>query len=108
MTIHQPIDFFVGLPMLLLGVTGLAIDLWKIAKHRFRDTYGDWRSLGLSVWFITSGPARLSRAFDFTHHNSSRTNVLEGVEAVVLGVIIVVTLAVWIARRYSAQRASLL
>ena len=92
MHIYHPIDLAVGMLMLLLGPVGLCLDLSRIAKRKFKNTYGDWRSLGLSVWFITGGPAHLSRAFDLPHRESHLTSLLNTVANTGLVLVLLATI----------------
>ena len=95
MHIYQPFDLFLGTVMILLGVPGLARDLYRAGTRAFRATYTDWRSLGLSLWFSGDGPAHISRAFDPAHQESHRTAVLVSFALPAMGVAVLAGGIAW-------------
>ncbi len=99
MQIHQPVDLVLGLLELPLGIVGIVLDLRRVFTGTFKNRYADWRPLGLSLWFLSGGPAHLSRAFDLRHHESHTTSVLETIELKILTVILIANGLAWIIRR---------
>jgi hypothetical protein len=99
MHIYQPVDLVIGVLLTTVGFIGLGMDLYRISKHTFKNRYGDWRSLGLSLWIATSGPAYLSKAFDIPHHESHLTDILYMIELVVLYTILISFGLAWIIRK---------
>ena len=104
MHIYQPADFILGMLMLFFGPVGLCLDLSRVAKRKFKNTYGDWRSLGLSVWFTTSGPARLSKAFDLPHQASHLTSLLDNVAITGLACVLLATITAYGIRSRQATK----
>jgi len=99
MHIYQPVDLVLGLLMFPLGLLGLGQDLYRVFTRTFRNRYGDWRSVGLSLWFVFGGPAHVSKALDPRYHASHRTAVLQEVEVFVLSCILISGGVAWIVRR---------
>lgn len=105
MHVYQPVDLVLGLLAFLLGFVGIMLDLRRVFAGTFKNSYSDWRSLGLGIWFLSGGPAHFSRAFDLRHHESHTTLVLEIIETTVVSVILVASVIAWIIRRRHAIEA---
>lgn len=99
MHVHQPVDLVLGLFMFPLGLVGLGRDLYRVFIGAFKNRYEDWRSLSLSIWFLSGGPAHFSNAFDLRHHESHTTSVLDAVEVSCLSIILLASSAAWVVRR---------
>ena len=104
MHVQQPWELFAGVVLLLVGVPGLARDLYRAYTRTFRATYADWRMLGLSLWFAGAGPAYCSRAFDPPGHDSHRTAILSAVAMWMLLLAVVSCSVAW-AMEWRRKRA---
>ena len=92
--------------MSLLGLLGVGHDLYRIITKQFRNRYGDWRSLTLSVWFMSDGPAHLSKALDPRHQESHRTAILTIAAVCVFCALVAANGTAWIiGRRQRSQLA---
>lgn len=100
MSIYQPVDLILGLLMIPLGMLCLVQDLRRILTRIFRNRYADWRSLTLGVWFVSSGPEHLSKAFNPRHHESDLTATLQTVALWFIAAILIANLVAWIMRRH--------
>ncbi len=106
MHVYQPVDLVLGLLMSLLGLPGVGHDLYRIITKQFRNRYDDWRSLTLSVWFMSDGPAHLSKALDPRHQESHRTGILTTVAVCVFCALVAASSIAWIVcRRQRSQLA---
>ena len=106
MHIQQPVDLVLGLAMFPLGLVGIGLDLRRVFARTFKNRYADWRSLSLSLWFLSAGPAHFFRAFDLRHHESHTTSMLEAIEVAIFSVILIVNVVAWIIRRRQGTEAS--
>ena len=106
MHIQQPVQLVLGLVTFPLGFVGIAQVLRHVFARTFKNRYGDWWFLSLSLWFLAGGPAHFFRAFDLRYHDSHTTSILETIEAAVLCVILIVNVIAWIIRRRSEMEAS--
>ena len=99
MHIYQPVDLVLGVVMFPLGLWGMGQELSRVYRHSFKNTYGDWRTLGLSVWFLSGGPAYISKAFDQRHQESHLTSILQTIELFCLCFLLVGTLIAFVVRK---------
>lgn len=84
--------------MIPLALLGLVQDLRRVFARTFRNCYADWHSLTLSVWFASSGPSHLSKAFDPRHHESDLTAILQVVALSVLAAVLIANVVAWALR----------
>lgn len=99
MHIYQPFDLVLGLLMLPVGLLCLGQDIHRIATRTFRNSYADWRSVTLSAWFVSGGPAHISKASDPRHQESHQTTMLQAVALSVLAVVLIANGIAWLVRR---------
>ena len=107
MHIYQPVDLVLSLFMFPLGLLGLGRDLYRVFTGAFKNRYEDWRSLTLSLWFLSGGPAHFSKAFDLRHRESHTTSILEAIEISVLVIILASNSIAWIVRRRQSSGKSM-
>ncbi len=74
--IYQPISLFLGLMLILVGFPMLLNQLLRLRKQSFQIWADSGGFFGRGIWFMTSGPYYLSRAFDPPHQESSLTSNL--------------------------------
>ena len=79
--------------------------MFHVFTRTFRNRYADWRSLSLSLWFLSGGPAHISRSFDADEGSYEITPVtapiLEAIEITGLATILLVNGIAWIVRQAS-------
>lgn len=74
--IYRTVDLFLGLLMIITGIPLFGRELLRFRKQPLR-TWGDKaRYLLMGLWFVTSGPYHVSRAFDAPHQEASLTGEL--------------------------------
>lgn len=106
MYIHQPVDFVLGIFMFPFGLLGLSRDLYLVFRGTFKNRYEDWRSLSISLWFLSDGPALFFKGFDLRHHESQVTSILEGIALAFLCAILAANgIAYIIRQRQNAKKS---
>ena len=105
--IYQPLSLFMGLMMLLVGVLLLAAQLLRLRRQPFRTWAGDAGFFGRGLWFATSGPYWLSRAFDPAHQESSLTRHLFWVALAGFAIIFVLYLLARRLRKSQPEQATM-
>lgn len=94
--IYGLFDLFQGLLMIAASIPLLRGVLLRIRKQPFYGGADNGSYLGIGVWFATSGPFYLSRAFDPPHQESPLTDILFWIAVTGFGIILTLYL---VARR---------
>lgn len=76
---------------------------WKCQPHTWAD---NWRYPMMGLWFVTSGPAHVSLAFDPPHHETHLTGDLQWVALAGLAIVLTLGFVSWRLRKSQLEQVT--
>ena len=102
--IYRPFELFLGLMQVIVGFPLFGRELLRYRKRPLRTWADNWRDPMTGLWFVTSGPAHLSLAFDPPHQESSLTGTLQWVALAGLAIVLTLGFVSWHLRKSQPEQ----